>query len=101
MRTRRSILTFLAGELFAGVTIIAGLLATPPLLRWLGDERFGAFRVTSDWYGYLSLFELGLSGALLPLLARAIGLEDLVLIRQTLAAGVRAYFRASFVMLVG
>jgi len=101
LRTRRSILTFLAGELFAGVTIIAGLLATPPLLRWLGDERFGAFRVTTDWYGYLSLFELGLSGALLPLLARAIGLEHLELIRQTLAAGVRAYFRASFVMLVG
>lgn len=101
MRTQRSILTFLAGEIFAGVTIITGLLATPPLLRWLGDERFGAFRVTTDWYGYVALFELGLGGALLPLLAQANGRRNVELVRQTLVAGMRAYWRLTLVMLAG
>ena len=87
--------------MFTVVTVIVGLFATPPLLRWLGDERFGAFRVTTDWYGYLSLFELGLSGALLPMLAKAVGRQDLELVRRTLAAGVRAYLRVGLVMLAG
>jgi len=86
---------------FAGVTVITGLLATPPLLRWLGEERFGAFRVALDWYGYLSLLELGLSGALLALLARAIGQKDIDAIRQTLAAALRAYLGVAVVMLIG
>ncbi len=101
MRTRRSILTFLTGEMFAAVTVITGLLATPPLLRWLGEERFGAFRVALDWYGYLSILELGLSGALLALLARAIGQNDIQAIRQTLAAALRAYLGAAVFMLIG
>ncbi len=94
-------MTFLAGELFAVISIAAGLLATPLVLRWLGDEQFGAFRVTSDWYGHLALFELGLGGAILPLLAEAIARQDAELVRQTLAAGVKAYFRASFGMIAG
>ena len=101
MRTRRSILTFLTGEVFAGVTVITGLLATPLLLRWLGEEKFGAFRVALDWYGYLSLLELGLSGALLALLAKAIGQNDIQAIRQTLAASLRAYLGAAVFMLIG
>ncbi len=101
MRTRRSILTFLTGEAFAAVTVITGLLATPFLLRWLGEEKFGAFRVALDWCGYLSLFELGLSGALLALLAKPIGRNDIQAIRQTLAAALRAYLSAGAIMLIG
>lgn len=83
------------------MTVITGLLATPALLRWLGEEKFGAFRVALDWYGYLSILELGLSGALLALLAKAIGQNDLQAIRQTLAAALRAYLGAAVFMLIG
>ena len=101
VRAHKSLLTFLSAQLLAAVTVLVGLIATPWLLRWLGDERFGACRVTADWFGYLALFEIGLSGALLPLLAEALGRKDLQLVRNTLVSGVRAYLTASVVMLTG
>jgi O-antigen/teichoic acid export membrane protein len=81
-----------ASSIFASaVTLVVGFFATPWLLRWLGTERMGAFRVTADWYGYLSLLELGLGGALWPLLARAISREDDGKVRDYLVAAIRAY----------
>ena len=54
------------------VTIAVGLFASPWLEHWLNEDRFGAFRVVLDCQGYLTLLELGLGGALSPLLARAL-----------------------------
>ena len=68
-RTRKASWGFLSGLAFAGMTVIVGLAATPLLLKWLGPERFGAFRAASDWTGHLTIFELGLSWALIPLFA--------------------------------
>src|SRR4051812_5638077 len=85
---------------FNGITLVIGLLVTPLLLRWLGEERFGAFRVSLDWIGYLGLLELGLGAALPPLLARSLGQGNSDGIRNTLAAGLRAYFRITLLMLV-
>src|SRR5262245_48430192 len=95
MRTRRSILTFGSMLLLTVVTMVVGLFASPWLERWLGRERFGAYRVLLDCYGYLTLMELGLAGALGPLLAKQIGQCDASAVRQTLAAGARSYFRVS------
>ena len=49
MRTESSIWTFLSQELFAVITVLVGVLTTPLILYWLGNERFGAFETLTDW----------------------------------------------------
>jgi O-antigen/teichoic acid export membrane protein len=100
-RTRRSFWSYLTSTAFSVVTVLVALVATPLLLRWLGEERFGAYRAASDWTGYLGLLELGLGNALLPLLARSLGRSDEEGLRATLAAGVRAYAWLAMAMLAG
>ncbi len=91
MRVRRSIWTFIAGETSTIVILIVGLFATPLLLRWLGDERMGAVEAMSQWFGYVSLLEFGIGGALMPLFARALARRDSEQVRTLIAAGARAY----------
>jgi O-antigen/teichoic acid export membrane protein len=91
-RTRNSAWNMAGGLLFTGVSVACGLLATPWLLRWLGAERFGAFKVLTDWVGYLTLLDLGLGGALLAGLASGVGAGDDDAVRGVLASGRRAYF---------
>jgi O-antigen/teichoic acid export membrane protein len=100
-RTHRSFWSYFTSTAFSVVTVLVALVATPLLLRWLGEERFGAFRAASDWAGYLGLLELGLGNALLPLLARALGRSDEDGLRATLAAGIRAYAWLALAMLAG
>jgi O-antigen/teichoic acid export membrane protein len=92
VRTRRSILTFLSGGLSSAVILGVGFMATPLLLRWLGDERYGAFEAATDWFGYIALLELGVGGALRPLLALAWARRDKRELEILMAAGFRAYF---------
>jgi O-antigen/teichoic acid export membrane protein len=100
-RTKRAVFTYSTSLLFTAVTMIVGLVAVPLLLRWLGTERYGAFRATADWCGYLSLLELGIGGALLPLLAKAAGQNDKTTLQQTVVAGIRAYARVTAFMVLG
>ncbi len=90
-----------SGLLFTIVSVAAGLLATPWLLRWLGSERLGAYKVLTDWMGYLALFELGLSGALMARLAPQIGRGDASTVRSLLTAGLHTYVRVTLAMLAG
>src|SRR5260370_34267944 len=83
---------YLAGILFTGISLAEGFVSTPWILRWLGEERFGAFRVTADWLSYVLLLEFGVVGALLPLLARGLARNDEVYVRDLLAAGSRPHF---------
>jgi len=91
VRIRHSLLNFATTVLFLTVTMAVALFATPWLEVWLGRARFGAFRVVVDCQGYLTLLELGLGGALAPLLARAMGQGDERALEQMIAVGVRAY----------
>ena len=75
--------------------MIVALKASPSLVRWLGEKRFGGARVVADGLGYLTLLELGLGGAVGPLLAKAASKGDANTIRATVAAGARAYARVS------
>jgi O-antigen/teichoic acid export membrane protein len=99
-RTQRSVWSYLSGLALTAGTIVVGFVATPFLLRYLGAERYGAFRVACDWAGYLGLLELGLGGALIPLLARAVT-DGGGAVRDTIAAGVAAYIRVTLAMLAG
>jgi O-antigen/teichoic acid export membrane protein len=99
-RTRRSFWSYLTSTAFSLTTVVVALVSTPLLLRWLGNERFGAYRAASDWTAYLGLFELGLGHALLPLLALSCGRGEGDRLRVTLATGIRAYAWIALAMLV-
>ena len=73
--------------------MMLGFVATPLLLRWLGAERFGSFRVLSEWLGNLTMLEFGLTGSILALLAPAVARRDEQEIRGWLSAAIRSYFR--------
>ncbi len=76
------------------VTLLIGIVSTPILLRFLGDERVGAFRVATDWAGYLVLFELGLSGALRARFAKAVAHSEQAIL-LAFSAGVGMYRRVT------
>ncbi len=95
LRTRSSALNFATGLLGTALTIGVAFVTTPLLLRWLGTERFGAVRTAADWFGQIAIVELGLAGALAPLLAMAVGRGDEAALRRTMGAGVRAYLRVA------
>src|SRR5689334_23567430 len=94
-RTRRSALNFATGLLGTAVQITVAFTTTPLILRWLGAERFGAVRTAADWFGQIAIVELGLAGALSPLLAMAVGRGDEAAVRRTMGAGMRAYLRVA------
>ncbi len=92
MRVRRSLLNFGTTALLVMATMAVGLPATRWLRDWLGDSVLGGVKVVNDAFGWLALLELGLSGAIGPLLARAIGQGDDRTMHETVAAGARVYF---------
>lgn len=85
--------------LFTAATAALGLATARPLVRLLGEERYGAARMVLEAQGYLSLLELGIGGALGPLLARGVGAGDDIGAARTLAAGLRSSLRAGAAML--
>lgn len=95
-RARRAQLNFIASGFATIASVGVGFITTPLLLRWLGEERLGAFRVAQDWAGYLTLFETGISGALGAFVAQALAANSQVELHNTLAAGFRAYLRVAF-----
>ncbi|MGA6974435.1 MAG: oligosaccharide flippase family protein [Candidatus Binatus sp.] len=101
MRTTRFLLTFLSREAYTVLTLLVALWATPLLLHWLGDERFGAFQVATDWLGYLGLLEFGLGGALAPLLAMAEGRGDERAARGLMVTGIRNYVKVTLMIVAG
>ena len=102
MRVRRSLLNFGTTALLMLVTTAVSLPATRWLREWLGDSLLGGAKVVNDAFGWLTLLELGLAGAIGPLLARAIGQGDHRTMQETIAAGARVYFcLVLFIMALG
>lgn len=90
-RSRRATFTYASMILFTLVTTFTGLVITPWLVSWLGEDRYGAVRVLFEYAGYLSLLELGLGGALSPLLSRALANRDDRSLRDVMAVALRFY----------
>src|SRR5207247_592046 len=99
-RTRRAVLSYASAAALQAVTLAASIVATPIVLRSLGEQRFGAWRVALEWLGHLGLLELGLGGALLALLARAVGKGDPSAVSAALDAGFRVFLRVGAAVLV-
>ncbi|CAN5881935.1 oligosaccharide flippase family protein [soil metagenome] len=98
-RTKFAIWNYATSLLFTAATLVLGLFASKMIKEWIGDERFGASRTLTDCFGYLVLLELGLSGAMGPLLARALGQGDRAALRDTLSAGMRSYLGVTVLIL--
>lgn len=71
MRATHSILNFSTSTLFSAFTLIVGLVTTPIILRYLGEEELGAYRTLLDWIGYLAIIELGLYESLLAMFTKS------------------------------
>jgi O-antigen/teichoic acid export membrane protein len=100
-RTQKSAWSIASGLLFAVISVSTGFFATPWLLEWLGTERFGTYKALTDWMGYLALFELGLSGALMACFATKVGQDDAAWVYRVLIAGLQAYGWVLLAMLAG
>lgn len=73
MRTHKAILNFLASIFRNGIGLLLGIITTPIILQYLGEEQFAIFRILLDWFANLSLFEFGLYGALLSFFSKILG----------------------------
>jgi O-antigen/teichoic acid export membrane protein len=99
-RVRFAALNFGTTVLYMAVTMAVALVSTPLLIDWLGEERYGAVRVLLEYAGYLTLLELGLGGAVAPMLAQALSRGDNSELRQVLAAAARTYLKVTVVTLL-
>lgn len=99
-RSGRATWNFASMMAFTALTVVTGLMVTPSVVRWLGDDRFGASRVIAEYAGWLTLLDLGLGGALAPLLARSLSAGGTARVRATFAAGARLYGRVALLILV-
>lgn len=100
MRVKFALLTFISGAFFSLLTSLVSFATTPLLLRWLGNEDYGIFRILADYFHYLTIFELGLANALLPMLIESMDKKngnDKKLL-DNLAVGLREYSKVIGVM---
>jgi O-antigen/teichoic acid export membrane protein len=95
-RLNRAVLTVAAGIGGSTLATLVGFFTTPIALRYLGDGRYGAFRAATDWFGYVGLLEIGVSGALLAVFSKALGTGH----RPGVAAGARAGLRAYLIVVL-
>lgn len=70
MRFFNSLLNVFSGAFKGGLTLVLSLVATPLLLKWLGEETFALYRISIDSFAYLGLLELGLGSALIPVFSQ-------------------------------
>ena len=82
------------------LTVGIGIFTTPWLLRWLGQERYGTWRVMTDAFAYLTLLDLGFGGAVMALLAPALGSRDSVTAGRVIASSLAVYRTITLAMIV-
>jgi O-antigen/teichoic acid export membrane protein len=90
-RSRNAALNFATSLGFTVVTLLGAMVSSRLIVHWVGKGRFGNYRTLTEWFGYLALLELGLGGAVGPLLSRSLSAGDRPALRATLAAATRAY----------
>ncbi|HZS57343.1 MAG TPA: flippase [Bryobacteraceae bacterium] len=72
----------------AGLPLLVGLVAIPPLLQGLGTDRFGVLAFGWMLVGYLSLFDLGFSRALTQLVAQRLGANNIKHIPELISTAI-------------
>lgn len=100
MRTTRSTLNYLTGVGLAVATMAVSVLTKRWLVAWLGLERLGAYRVGFELQGILGILDLGLTGALVAMFARAVNQDGGRDLRSVFAVGLRAYLVVASLMIL-
>jgi O-antigen/teichoic acid export membrane protein len=75
------------------LTMAAGFITTPYLLRFLGAERLGAFRASQQWTSYLGFLYVGLGPTLIVMLLKPASRGDLAGTVGVLKSGMRITMR--------
>ncbi len=79
-------------------TAVTGLVATPLLIRWLGQEQLGAWRVAAEWMGYVVLLEACVAPSLQAMLTRGVARDDAAEVRRVMSVGLRGYLALTGLM---
>jgi O-antigen/teichoic acid export membrane protein len=98
-RLRHSSWNVASGMAYMVLTVGIGIFTTPWLLRWLGQERYGTWRVMSDAFAYLTLLDLGFGGAVMALLAPALGRRDSTTAGRVIVSSLAVYRMITLAML--
>ena len=72
-RLTRNTLWSLLGQ---GIPLLVAIFTVPPLIHGLGAERYGVLNLAWMLIGYFGLFDLGLSRALIKLVAETLGTDE-------------------------
>ena len=97
-RTHRATWNYLTSLLAMVVTSLTGIITTPLIIGWLGNARYGAWKVLFDASGFLALLELGVGGSLSAMLAKAVNSGDVTSVRRVLMVGMRVYVLIALAM---
>jgi O-antigen/teichoic acid export membrane protein len=101
-RSRYAAWHYISALATTAVTALTGLVATPLLIRWLGQEQLGAWRVATEWMGYVVLLEACVAPSLQALLTRGVAKDDASEVRRAMSVGLRGYLLLTGLMaLVG
>jgi len=83
------------------ISMIIGLVLTPFLVTWLGDDIFAQNRLLLDLFSYVGIFELGLVGAIYPLIINSLNNRDGDFdLYQVISYSFRIFLKQSFLLLV-
>ncbi len=93
-------LFFTSGLLRNAIGLGLGLLATPVLVRLLGEESYGAWLTLADWIGHLGLLEFGLASAILPIFAKSLLKQEGLSPRKVAREAIYKYGRVLFFQLL-
>jgi O-antigen/teichoic acid export membrane protein len=85
VRGRRILLSLVTGVPAFGLQVVGGLLLVTLAWRALGAEGFGLWAAITAFAPVIALAELGVSFALINLVATAIGQDDLQAVRRAVA----------------
>jgi len=75
-RNRRVLLTSLATVLAKIIAVVTLITTTPPILHYLGHERFGLWMTISSWIVMLGFVDLGIGNGLQNFISNAHGSDD-------------------------
>lgn len=92
MLAESSIRNFFSGTLYSVLSLAVGLVVTPIVVRHLGADDFGLYRVLIEWLAYLSLIELGLNEGALAIISQSRGAKS-SRFRAAIRASVEGFWR--------
>ncbi len=99
-RTALAALAMLATMIRTAAVMLAGFVATPLLIRYLGSERFGALRASQQWSGYAGYLYFGLDSALCVLALEWAGRGQLLRLAGLTRTALKLILRQSLVVVL-